>query len=218
MSEATTMVHVGLPKGRFAPTATEVLKRLGVELDGRAVSGRTRSMSFHLLKARDIPNLVSSGYLSLGVASDEWITECVGTNIVRLGRLGWCKTSMCVIGPDGTNLDSGSDLRIATEFPVLTSSLSTARQWTSTIINVSGSTEAYVPLLADVAVDCVETGATLAANGLSVLETLYTSDMHVIARSGLPRRDEWVTLRPVLDALLDSAVGATKVGSAGGSV
>lgn len=201
-----TLVPVGLPKGRFEQHALGVLERLGAQMDGRTVSREVAELSVHLLKARDIPGLVRSGQIALGVASDEWIAEAGGPPLRRFGRLGWCQTKMCLVAVDEIALGRGSSVRIATEYPVLTAGLAKARGWDATIIPVSGSTEALVPVVADAAVECVETGATLAANGLKVVEVLYHADMYVIGRADLPRRAEWRLMRPVLDALLDSAV------------
>ena len=83
---------------------------------------------------------------------------------------------MCVCGPESARavLDSGRLIRVASKYPnIAREYFYNTRHQTAEIIKLHGSVE-LAPLvgLADVIVDIVETGSTLAANGLSVLEEI----------------------------------------------
>jgi ATP phosphoribosyltransferase len=63
------------------------------------------------------------------------------------------------------------------------------------VLRSHGTTEAYLPDIADVIVDCVETGATLAANGLVVVEELFDSTTWLVVHKGLLARPSPVAAR-----------------------
>jgi ATP phosphoribosyltransferase len=77
-------------------------------------------------------------------------------------------------------------LAIATEFPLIADRWATARNLAHICLHTWGSTEAWAPTYADLVVDVVETGETMAANGLSVLDELLVSTTVLIARREQP--------------------------------
>ena len=71
------------------------------------------------------------------------------------------------------------------------------------LLEVHGSTEAYAPGLADLVVDCVETGQTAREHGLEELFTLLDSRLRLVARPDLPEAER----RPDLVELILAAIG-----------
>jgi ATP phosphoribosyltransferase len=71
-------------------------------------------------------------------------------------------------------------LVVATEYPNVAERWMMARGLAHVVLRSHGSTEAYLPDIADVIIDCVETGATLAANGLVGVEELFDSSTWVV--------------------------------------
>jgi ATP phosphoribosyltransferase len=102
--------------------------------------------------------------------------EEAGVHIVTRLRLGMgnCRLAICV--PDDSNLREPGDLagrRIATSFPNITRAYLARHGVSGHVVELSGSVEVMIALdVADAIVDLVETGSTLAANRLSVLDEL----------------------------------------------
>ncbi|OUE22499.1 ATP phosphoribosyltransferase [Clavibacter michiganensis] len=179
-------VRIGLPKGRLRSRSSQLLQEL---------SDREVLVEPYLLRIQDIPGLVASGALDMGVASEEWIAESRSDVVTHLD-LKWYTITVSLIGhadgrPPG---ERGGPLVIASEYPELTR-LYAQRELadrTVSILKTHGATESYVPRLAAVAVDCVETGATLRDMGLVVLDDLMTCSVMLIGRVGFDAPDDVV--------------------------
>lgn len=184
------MTVVALPKGRLLSYTHEMLRHLGI--DG-VEERRYRywvddpPMDIRTVKLRDTARLVGEGVVSLGIAADEWIAES-DAQVTRIASLGWYRARLCVVGPVGQDSwdvlhrKSGC-LRVATEYPNVTHRYFDRLGVAAKVIAVSGSAEALVPGVADVAVDCVESGRTLKANGLSIIESIMDCDVHLVANA-----------------------------------
>jgi ATP phosphoribosyltransferase len=181
-------LELALPKGRLLEQSRQVLARLGVsELSSRRYRYETPSGTLvRLVKMQDVPLLVASGVIDLGVAPDEWIEES-GVAVARLARLGWYRARIAVAAPAGADARPAArrgPLRVATEYPALARRLLPPSPAGYRVCRVSGSAEAFPPEHADLIVDCVETGETLGANGLVEVATLLECDVHLIGREG----------------------------------
>lgn len=197
-------MRLGLPKGRLIETSERALEALGTRrASSAAYRLETGDVAIWLLKMRDIPSLVAAGDLDLGIAPDEWIEEC-GGDCERLAGLDGYFTRVSVLAPSNRapRLDTDEPLRVATEFPRLTRTHLGRRAPNLRIVEVHGSCEAYPPELADVVVDCVETGETAREHGLEELTTLLSSRLQLIASPALAVED-----RP--QELIDRIVSAT---------
>jgi ATP phosphoribosyltransferase len=175
-------VRLGLPKGRLLPVSNRVLAGLKLERDSPSVYRLAHTdVTVWLLKMCDIPWLVQEGHLDLGLAPDEWVEE-TGPLCERLATIDGYSTRVSVLAP-GKCLPTpkqGERLRVATAFP------NVARRYLNTrddveILAAHGSAEAYPPELADVVVDCVETGDTARLHGLLEVEQLLDSRLQLIA-------------------------------------
>jgi ATP phosphoribosyltransferase len=147
-----------------------------------------------LLKPRDIPSLVDAGTMDAGFVADEWGLECEA-NVVNLVEIPNYHVRIATIVEQGAIAPSLSalaasvgerrQLQVASEFPRLTRrSLKSLGIHRHELRAISGSAEAYAPELADVIVDCVESGATVKANGLKFLEVICQCEVHFVANRG----------------------------------
>jgi len=177
--------RVALPTGRLAATVQAVLFAHGVVLPvtGRAYHCRPSHADPHFvwLKPRSVPEAVALGLVEGGFVTTDVLAESLYRDdlavVATVGALPDARIALVVphdpADPAAPALVvPGRPLVIATEYPRIASAWAYARALPHVCVQTHGTTEAWVPLSADVAVDLVATGATLAANGLAVAETL----------------------------------------------
>lgn len=178
-------MRVGLPKGRFAGFSHRVIEHLEVDTHAqgalRLVGVRDQAW---MLKARDIPGMVAAGLLEIGLAPLEWVAER-GAGCEVVGRVGGYEARISLLVPSVRELP-GRVLRVATEFPVLAARCFADHDGPLEIIEAHGSTEAFPPELADVVVDCVETGATRQIHGLEEQRVVLECAMVVVVARDAP--------------------------------
>lgn len=195
-----------LPKGRVAKQLAPLLERLGVDpsdvlADDRRLVRRDpkTGMRFLLLKPDDVPTWVEYGAADIGVVGRDVLLERE-YDVYAPVDLGIGRCRLVVAGVrDAPRL--GRTLRVATKFPNVAGRHFARAGLPVEIIFVQGSVE-LAPLtgLADVIVDLVESGRTLAENGLEVLEHVADVSSVVIAnRTALKLRA--AELRPLLEGL-----------------
>lgn len=187
---------LGLPKGRFESCTRTLLGSLGIvwkdRLCYRVPAWRATVL---LLKASDIPRAVSEGHIDLAVTPEEWSleldTQAPGT-VVRVAKLpGWLPTRLSFFGQPGIAWPPIGRARVATCFPGVAVSLLHRLGVAADILHVTGSTEAFVGVLADYGFDCVETGMSLRRHGLIELhQAVPALGMDVIAAPESVKRVE----------------------------
>ncbi|MFF9018222.1 ATP phosphoribosyltransferase [Streptomyces sp. NPDC014870] len=158
-------MRIGLPKGRLLHHSEEA----------RAIA--PADTDCWLLRLQDIPGLVADGSLDAGITSEEWIRES-RADVVRLAPLCWYHIRICAIGRPGHEV--GAAPRIVSEYPTLAGEYARSRHPEATVRHVHGACEAYVPALADLAVDCVETGLSMRKRGLDIVEELFRGDVWLV--------------------------------------
>lgn len=176
----TDNLRIGIPsKGRLAEMASEMLNAAGLKYrrQERSLFARVRDMPIEVtfLRTDDIPVLCAEGAIDMGITGGDLIAESGVELISRLslGTGNW-KLSICV--PEDSGIRKASDLagkRIATSFPRVTQAYLDKHKITAHIVELTGSVEVMILLgVADAIVDLVETGSTLAANRLIVVDEL----------------------------------------------
>lgn len=189
---------IALPKGRTLGPVSKLLERAGMtgdertslgealDEDSRALVRRARLeghlIHLLLLKPDDVPTYVEYGTADLGVCGRDVLIEreLDAYHPVDLG-IGRCR--LVVAGPKGDLLTNAARMpRIATKYPRTAARHFAERGVQVEIVNVQSSVE-LAPLtgLADLIVDLVETGATLAQNGLEVKEQILAVSTLLIA-------------------------------------
>lgn len=199
------MIRLALPKGRNLGAATAALGAVGLDLsrldgDGRQLRVELPGGGFEvlLLKDWDLPLYVERGVADCGVVGSDVLAETDGDLLapVRL-TAGGCRLSL--IGRPGALPRPGSQVRLATKYPNVARRLLAARPWTAEILRLAGSVElAPVLDLAELALDIVQTGRTLAENGLVELEPVAE-----VAPVVVMNRASYHRLRPELSRLVE---------------
>jgi ATP phosphoribosyltransferase len=152
-----------------------------------------------------VPTYVEYGAADLGVCGRDVLLER-GSDVYQPVDLGIGKCRMVVAAPIGRDVDTDVP-RVATKYPRIAAAHFAKRGVQAEIVYLQGSVE-LAPLtgLADLIVDLVETGETLAKNGLDVREEVaLISSVLVANRAAYKLRRDAV--RPLVD-LLRAAVGA----------
>ncbi len=193
--QTDTPLRIGIPsKGRLADLAGDLLKDGGLRFrrQDRSLFARVKPIGngsstegsapidITFLRTDDIPVLCAEGAIDLGITGSDLVAEARVDNEpvdvktrLALG-MGNCRLSICV--PDASPVVSAKDLagdRVATSFPNVTRQYLNEHGVTGHIVELTGSVEVMIALgVADAIVDLVETGSTLAANRLRVLDDI----------------------------------------------
>src|SRR3954467_11183312 len=176
----TDNLRIGIPsKGRLAEMAAELLIAAGLKFrrQDRSLFARVRDMPIEVtfLRTDDIPVLCAEGAIDMGITGGDLIAESGVelTSRLSLGMGNW-RLAICVLEDSG--IHKSADLagkRIATSFPRVTQAYLESHNITAHIVELTGSVEVMILLgVADAIVDLVETGSTLAANRLIVIDEL----------------------------------------------
>lgn len=148
------------------------------------VSGLPIDLVF--LRTDDIPTLCAEGAIDMGITGSDLVEEAAVDVHVRMKLgVGRCRLAICV--PDDASLKTAADLnttRIATSFPQITERYLAQHGATAHLVSLSGSVEVMIQLgIADAIVDLVETGSTLAANRLRILDEIDSYETVLIQNS-----------------------------------
>lgn len=172
-----------LGKGRLAKQTLELFEKIGItceemkDKDSRKLifTNEELKLRFFLAKGPDVPTYVEYGAADIGVVGKDTILE-EGRKVHEVLDLGYGKCKMCVCGyKDAAPLLQHHELiRVATKYPNIAKDyFYNKKNQTVEIIKLNGSIElAPIVGLSEVIVDIVETGSTLRANGLTVLEEI----------------------------------------------
>jgi ATP phosphoribosyltransferase len=167
---------------------------------GFAISGASRSykpsiddpeLVIRLLRAQEISRYVEHGFLDCGLTGRDWVYNN-GSEVEVLAEMTFSKTSAqptrwVIAVPEDSPIRSVQDLQgkmIATEAVELTRRFLASHGVEATIEFSWGATEVKVPDLVDAIVDVTETGSSLRANKLRILETILESSPQFIANKG----------------------------------
>jgi ATP phosphoribosyltransferase len=173
-------LRIGIPsKGRLAEVAGELLKEAGLNYrrPDRSLFARCRDVPIDVtfLRTEDIPVLCAEGAIDMGLTGSDLVAEHRADVIARLPLdVGHCRLAICV--PEHGAVQKPQDLagrRIATSFPNTTQEYLDKHHTVAHLVPLSGSVEVMIALgVAEAIVDLVETGSTLAANGLAILDEI----------------------------------------------
>jgi len=170
--------------------AADLAVRRGSSRDyhGRIDDDRIERVS--LLRPQEIPRYVEDGFFDLGITGHDWVEE-TGARIETLASLAYAKggsgqgVKIVLAVPATSPAERGADLpagaRISTEYPELTKRYFDGLGIPVKVFESYGATEAKVPDIVDAIVDVSETGGTLRAHGMKIVETLLESDVLLVA-------------------------------------
>ncbi len=182
---------IALAKGRLAKQTLALLEQTGItceemkdkETRKLIFTNEEAGLRFFLSKTSDVPTYVEYGAADIGVVGSDTILE-EGRKVLEVLDLGLGKCDMCVAGPASARelLKKNQVIRVASKYPDIAKDYFYNRKHqTVEIIKLNGSVElAPIVGLSEVIVDIVETGSTLRANGLEVLEKICPLSARVI--------------------------------------
>ncbi len=183
---------LGLPKGSLQEATFQIMKKAGY-----SVRSGSRSylptvddpmLDLRLIRAQEISRYVELGMLDAGMTGHDWIVEN-GSDVVEVTELIYAKQGMrpvrwVVAVPNDSPIKSVKDLqgkRIATEAVGLTKRYLADNGVEAEVEFSWGATEVKAPDLVDAIVDLTETGSSLRANNLRIVETVLESTTRLIA-------------------------------------
>ena len=173
------MLTIALSKGRICDEAAPLLARAGIALDEEPAASRRLCIATALegvrvlvLRAQDVPTFVEYGAAELGITGKDILLEHRGADLYEPFDLGIARCRLVLAERPDTK-PARSRPRVATKYVETTRRFFADKGVQAEIIRLYGSMEiAPAAGLADCIVDLIETGATLAANGLVVREEI----------------------------------------------
>lgn len=184
-------LRIALTKGRLEKSTVALFEKLGYNCDEIHNKGRRLILNIGdgdfevvLAKAADVITYVEHGVCDLGVVGKDTILEN-GTSFYELLDLGFGRCKFALACKKGHNFYHGYGAKtIATKYPNVTRNFFENKNMDVRVIKIEGSVE-LAPLvgLADGIVDIVETGSTLKANNLEVIEDVTTISARLIANT-----------------------------------
>ncbi len=174
------MITIALAKGRLAEQAFELMEGMGIDCSeprnpGRklVLENREQAIRFILVKPADVPTYVEHGVADMGVVGKDTLME-ENRPLYELLDLGFGRCRLCIAGyPDRPAGAAYANERVATKYPNIARNYYAAQGRNIHIIKLNGSVElGPIVGLSDVILDIVESGSTLKANGLAVLEEI----------------------------------------------
>ncbi len=190
----TQKLRLGIPKGSLQEATLRLLKMAGweVHLEGRSHFPRINDPEIQaiLLRAQEIPRYVAEGVLDAGITGyDQIVENDVEDQVVQVeefvySKQGLGKVRLVLAVHNDSPYQQVEDLegkRIATELPNTVRKFLRARGVNAKVEFSWGATEAKVPELVDAIADITETGSTLRANNLRIIETILESSTRLIA-------------------------------------
>lgn len=186
------ILKLGIPKGSLQEATVEIFRKAGFKI---SISDRSYypviddpEIECLLLRAQEIARYVELGLLDAGLTGYDWIVEN-GAEVKEVADLVYSKTGTgkarwVLAVPNDSSIRSVKDLqgkRIATEAMNLTKGY-LARNGVDALVEFSwGATEVKPPKLADAIVEITETGSSLRANNMRIVDTILETNTKLIA-------------------------------------
>jgi ATP phosphoribosyltransferase len=187
-------LKLGLPKGSLQEATLELFRRAGYEI---TVNPRSyfpgiddEEMECMLIRAQEMARYVEDGILDAGLTGKDWILENEAS-VIEVADLVYAKQTFGKVRwvlavPEKAPYQSVKDLQgkiVATELVRVTERYLAQNAVKAKVEFSWGATEVKPPILADAIVEVTETGSSLRANGLRIVETVLESNTKFIANA-----------------------------------
>jgi len=197
MSDSVQILKLGLPKGSLQDSTLDLFAKAGFHF---SVKSRSYFPSIDddeleaiLIRAQEMAHYVELGAFDVGLTGKDWIIE-TDADVVEVSDLVYSKASMRPVRwvlavPESSPIQSVKDLEgkhIATEVVGITNKYLKEHGVTAHVEFSWGATEVKPPELADAIVEVTETGSSLRANKLRIVDILLESNTKLIAN-----KDSW---------------------------
>jgi len=218
MTTSTRRLKLGIPKGSLQDATVQLFARAGFNI---YVSSRSYfpaiddpEIECMLIRAQEMARYVSDGVLDAGLTGMDWIAEhqighpeeapLVPVCDLVYSKQSFGKVRWVLAVPEDSRYQKAEDLeggRIATELVRATKHYFDMRKVNVDVEFSWGATEVKPPVLADAIVEATETGSTLRANRLRIIDTIMESNTQLIANEAA-MADEWARTKIANIALL----------------
>ena len=201
MNNKKNSLKLGLPKGSLQEATLRLFRKAGYHI---SVSSRSYYPVFDdseiqsmLIRAQEMARYVENGHLDCGLTGYDWIREqnadVVEVAELQYGKEGFRPVRWVVAVPMESKIKSIKDLqgkRVATELVGYTKRYLKSKGVTAEVDFSWGATEVKPPYLADAIVELTETGTSLRANNLRIVETIIESSTRFVANKKA-WQDKW---------------------------
>lgn len=217
-------LKLGIPKGSLETATVDLFRRAGFNI---TISSRSYfpaiddpEVECMLIRAQEMARYVEDGVLDAGLTGLDWVME-TGADVHTIADLVYSKQSFGKVRwvlavPESSPIQSIADLEgkiIATELVGFTRRLLEQHDVRAKVEFSWGATEVKPPVLADAIVEVTETGSSLRANNLRIVETLLESNTQLIANHAAWKVEAKRRKLEDLKMLLEGAISALgKVG------
>lgn len=200
---------IALAKGRLADCAIEILEKCGVDCSPLKISTRKlvlydadKKYRFIFVKPSDVPTYIERGVADIGVVGKDTLLE-QRKDVYELADLKFGACRMCVAGYEKQKKTiTNSVLRVASKYENVTKEYYDRQGIAVDIIKLNGSVELGPIIgLSDVIVDIVESGKTLEANGLVVLEEICKITARLVVNK-VSMKIKYDEIKPLTDKII----------------
>jgi len=212
-------LRLGIPKGSLQDATIALFERAGWRIfaNGRSYfpSIDDAEIECMLIRAQEMARYVDHGVLDVGLTGIDWVVES-GLDVKSVTSLVYAKQSRTKVRwvlavPEDSTFEKAEDLSgriIATELVEVTKRYFASKNVPVKVEFSWGATEVKPPMLADAIVEVTETGSSLRANRLRIIDTVMESETHLIANRSA-HNDAWKrqkidTLALMLNAAIDA--------------
>ena len=218
------ILNLGLPKGSLQETTFALLKKAGWDF---SVSQRAykpycddKEIETLLIRAQEMSIYVEQGIFDAGITGKDWIEEN-SSDVIEVCELVYAKSYMRPVKwvlavPENSDIQSVKDLigkRISTEVVNITQKYLAKNNVTAQVDFSWGATEVKAGILVDAIVEVTETGSSLQANNLRVVDTVMESSTRLIAnRNSLENPWKQKKIENIARLLQSSILATAKVG------
>lgn len=196
-----SVLKLGIPKGSLQDATIALFERAGwrIYASGRSYFPSINDVEIEcmLVRAQEMARYVEQGHLDAGLTGNDWVLENQ-TDVEYVTSLTYSKQSRQKVKwvlavPEDSPFQKPEDLAgmtIATELVEFTKRYFASKNIPVKVEFSWGATEVKPPMLADAIVEVTETGSSLRANRLRIIETLMESETQLIANKA-SYQDEW---------------------------
>jgi ATP phosphoribosyltransferase len=194
-------LKIGIPKGSLQENTLRLFKNAGynIKIADRSYVPAIDDPELEglVIRAQEMGRYVENGILDMGVTGLDWVMEqnskVAEVARLRYGKVGFRGVKWVVAVPNDSPIKTIKGLqgkKIATELVGFTKRFLKSKKIDATVEYSWGATEAKPPRLADAIVEVTETGASLVANNLRIIDTILESETLVIANKSA-MKDPW---------------------------
>ena len=214
-----SILKLGIPKGSLEAATIDLFRRAGFQI---TVNSRSYfpaiddpNIECMLIRAQEMARYVEDGVLDAGLTGQDWISES-GAIVESVADLIYAKQSFgrvrwVLAVPESSSVQSVKDLEgkvLATELVQTTLRYLRANNVNAKVEFSWGATEVKPPILADAIVEVTETGSSLSANNLRIVETVIESNTKFIANikswTDPVKREQMLGIKMLLEGAINA--------------